>query len=177
MEARPLPASLPDAVWVIPPAAASVTHPALPLRDSVPDPTRPRSPLEAHARQLVRALIETVVGRRPIAQLGTWASYAVLADIRLWAHHRDRLAGHLTPVSMRIQHPHRSAAEVSVRLATGVHRAGGSRSIALALRLDRMGSRWICTAVDAGPRPPWVLTSVWPAAAGPLGTVGACPSD
>jgi hypothetical protein len=48
--------------------------------------------------------------------------------------------------SIRIQHPDPEVAEVSA------HMAIGQRSVAMAFRLEALGDRWLCTALELGLR-------------------------
>lgn len=126
----------------------SSAQPLLPQSADALGRNRTASPLEPHVRRLLQVLLEGVVGRRPIGQLAAWATYPVLAQVREWSSRTDRV--HLTPASLRIQHPGAMCAEVTVRLHVG-GRAVRPRSVAMALRIDLIGKRWVCTALDAGP--------------------------
>lgn len=99
---------------------------------------------------LAQALVETCHGLRPIAQLNRWVADDVLAEVAL-QRRRDRGAlrrDALPPIlrSLRLQHPHPRVAEVSVHVSVA------GRSAAIAFRLEAGADRWLCTALDLGPR-------------------------
>jgi len=48
--------------------------------------------------------------------------------------------------SVRVQHPGREVAEVAA------HAMIGKRSAAMAFRLEALGDRWLCTALELGAR-------------------------
>lgn len=136
----------------VPPPPETPAAPAAPPVSVTPLPPRTADagPVEAHARRFLAVLLETVAGRRPLGQLTAWASYGVLAQVHDWLSRRDRV--HLVPASVHVRDVHDTGVEVAVRLEAATRRAGGApRSVALALRFDRMGGRWVCSAVDAGP--------------------------
>jgi len=99
---------------------------------------------------LAQALVEALHALRPIAQLNRWVADDVLAGIYLQQRRRRAETGRATspPVlrSVRLQHPHPEVAEVSAHV-----RLQG-RSVAVAFRLEASGDRWLCTALEAGPR-------------------------
>jgi Family of unknown function (DUF6459) len=99
---------------------------------------------------LALAVIQAMVGRRPIAQLNRWVAEEVLVAISI--HQRRSLSLHgriAVPTalrSVRVQHPDPEVAEVSAHLVIG------KRSAAMAFRLEALGDRWLCTALDLGAR-------------------------
>lgn len=101
------------------------------------------------AAALAAAVIQVVQGLRPIAQLTRWVDEQALAEIAL----RRRQAGSAglrsgrpgVVRSVRVQHPVPSVAEVCAHLALG------TRSVAMAFRLERAGDRWLCTALELAP--------------------------
>jgi hypothetical protein len=99
---------------------------------------------------LALALVETLHGHRPIAQLNRWVDDDVLAAISL--HRRRRRDEQRRPSaqpalrSVRLQHATPEVAEVSAHLSVG------RRSMAIAFRLEAVGERWLCTAAEFGPR-------------------------
>ena len=111
----------------------------------------PRLPDAARwSGSLALAVVEALHARRPIAQLNRWLDEEVLAAINL--HRRRRTPGRPLPPqavlrSVRVQHPHPEVAEVAAHLMVG------RRSLALAFRLEGFGDRWMCTALELGPRP------------------------
>lgn len=114
---------------------------------------RPADPLEAWAASFVQAVVEVVAGDRPLSQLVRWTSRRVYADVA----DRQRLgpepviaptsrtsARRQQVASLRVYRPGPDVAEVSARVTSG------SRSRAVAARLDRVRGRWMCTAIDFG---------------------------
>ena len=99
---------------------------------------------------LVVAVVQALLGQRPVAQLNRWLSDEVLsAVVRRLRQHRATPPRRVVGVglgSVRVQHPHPEVAEVSARISVG-------RSItAVALRLEALGDRWLCTALEMDPR-------------------------
>ena len=114
----------------------------------------PRSGLPdavAWGSSLATAMVEALLAQRPVAQLNRWLAGEVLADISL--HQRRRLAQGRRPTvpvtlrSLRVQHPQPEAAEVAALLMVG------RRPMAMAFRLQALGDRWLCCALELGPRP------------------------
>jgi Family of unknown function (DUF6459) len=115
------------------------------------------------AALLAVALLQTLQGQRPVGQLERWLDPEVLGAVgflartRARAAHRPaaperpgptaRAAPKAAVRSVRVQCPTSRTAEVSVHLSLG------RRSLAMALRLDAYGDRWLCTALELGPRP------------------------
>lgn len=111
---------------------------------------------------LAQAMIETLHALRPAAQLNRWVAEDVLATLTLHQRRRrvaraaaSRSGSHPSartappPVlrSVRLQHPCPDVAEVSAHVVVA------GRSTALAFRLEACGTRWLCTALELGPRP------------------------
>lgn len=105
----------------------------------------------AWGSSLATAMVETLLAQRPVAQLNRWLAEEVLADIRL--HQRRRLTQGRRPAvpvtlrSLRVQHPQPEAAEVAALVTVG------RRPMAMAFRLEALGDRWLCRALELGPRP------------------------
>ena len=105
----------------------------------------------AWGSSLATAMVEALLAQRPVAQLNRWLAEEVLADISL--HQRRRLAQGRRPAvpvtlrSLRVQHPQPEAAEVAALLIVG------RRPMAMAFRLEALGDRWLCRALELGPRP------------------------
>jgi hypothetical protein len=105
----------------------------------------------AWGSSLATAMVEALLAQRPVAQLNRWLAEEVLADISL--HQRRRLAQGRRPTvpvtlhSLRVQHPQPEAAEVAALLLVG------RRPMAMAFRLESLGDRWLCRALELGPRP------------------------
>lgn len=117
-----------------------------------------RSRLEAVADAEVRrwaatfaqAVIEAVAGQRPVSQLVRWTAADVYRDldrrvslVRRAAEGRPRSTRPQVR-SVHVCRPTPKAAEVSV------HLRHGTRSRALALRLERRDDRWQCTVLQFG---------------------------
>ncbi|WP_051214903.1 Rv3235 family protein [Granulicoccus phenolivorans] len=123
------------------------TWPTLPLTEDPPEvaeaPADPQA--RAFAVTLVRAIVEVLGARRPPAQLTRWVSDELLGDVHLLARLYARSPERPRLCSVHVQFPRADAAEVAARL----ERAG--RSSALALRLDRVGDRWLGQTICFGP--------------------------
>jgi Family of unknown function (DUF6459) len=102
------------------------------------------------AAALALGVLQALLGQRPIAQLNRWLADDVLSTVT--AQHRRRRAQPEPAIrrvrvrSVRVQHPGSGVAEVSAHLLVGTGHA------ALALRLEALGERWICTALEFDPR-------------------------
>jgi hypothetical protein len=114
---------------------------------------RPRPELpdaKVWSTTLALAVIQALVGRRPVAQLNRWMVEEVLVAISIYQRRslsqHGRIAVPATLHSIRIQHPDPEVAEVSA------HMAIGQRSVAMAFRLEALGDRWLCTALELGLR-------------------------
>lgn len=99
---------------------------------------------------LALALIQALVGQRPVAQLNRWVVEEMLVAISVYqrrslAQH-GRIAIPTAVRSVRVQHPDPGVAEVAAHVAIG------KRSAAMAFRLEAMGDRWLCTALELGTR-------------------------
>lgn len=95
---------------------------------------------------LVRAILEVLQGRRPASQLTRWLSDVALAE--LLHRVRQRRREHVWSVrSVRVQQPRPTGAEVTFRIGHD------RRDAALAMRLDQLGGRWVCSVLDFGPGP------------------------
>ncbi|HJV15200.1 MAG TPA: Rv3235 family protein [Propionibacteriaceae bacterium] len=98
---------------------------------------------------LALAVIQALVGRRPVAQLNRWIVEDVLAAISIYQRRHLREHGLIAvPIavhSVRVQHPDPAVAEVAA------HMVIAKRSVAMAFRLEALGDRWLCTALELGP--------------------------
>jgi hypothetical protein len=104
------------------------------------------------AARFAQATVEVLGGDRPVTQLLRWTTTRVYADL----DRRVRVLGQRTPPARRMRpvrpqvrsvhvcRPSELAAEVSV------HVRHGSRSRALAARLERRDGRWVCVALQLG---------------------------
>ena len=142
--------------------AAPPSQPALDLRPAA-DPLVVASPADVEDRTapglpdarawsvaLAVTLLEVLTARRPSGQLSRWLTQDVLDSLS------GRLPGRRGPAvppvpvalqSVRVQYPRTGVAEVSV------HGRIGNSSVAMALRLEARGTRWLCTALELGPLP------------------------
>ena len=112
-----------------------------------PDPRLPDA--RTWSSSLAMALVEALHAQRPIAQLNRWVDEEVLSAIFLAARRGRGPVGRLTvpPVlrSVRLQHPHPEVTEVCAHVSVQ------GRSMAVAFRLEALGERWLCTALELGP--------------------------
>jgi hypothetical protein len=118
--------------------------PALVLtgRDELPDP-------RAWAARLAQAVLEVAAGARPSSQLWRWTTQAVLDDVR----QRSRPVTVLDSQRRRAQVPALVRSVHVCEPADGVVEAtaivaGRLRTRALALRLEGLNGRWLCTALE-----------------------------
>jgi Family of unknown function (DUF6459) len=106
---------------------------------------------------LALALIQTLLGQRPVSQLNRWMVEEVLAAINICQRRSLALRGRTAiPTALRsvhVQHPDPDVAEVSA------HVVMGRRSAAMAFRLEALGDRWLCTALELGSTPSRLLGS------------------
>jgi hypothetical protein len=112
---------------------------------------RPRSGLpdaQEWSAKLALAIIQALTGQRPVAQLNRWVVDEVLAAISMYQRRSLRTHGLIAmPAalrSIRVQHPDPEVAEVSAHVVIG------KRSAAMAFRLEALGDRWLCTALELG---------------------------
>ena len=108
-------------------------------RDRLPD-------AQEWSTTLALAVIQALVGQRPVAQLNRWVVEEVLAAISIRQRRSLSLHGRTAvPTALRsvhVQHPDPEVAEVSAHVAIG------KRSAAMAFRLEAFGDRWLCTALE-----------------------------
>ena len=99
---------------------------------------------------LALALTQSLLGQRSVSQLNRWVVDEVLVAIGMYQRRSLALHGRIaipTAVrSVRVQHPDPQVAEVAVHVAIG------KRSAAMAFRLEALGDRWLCTALELGLR-------------------------
>ena len=111
-----------------------------------------RAELEAFAHRFASAVVEVIGGDRGPSQLLRWTSDRVYADLQ----RRSALLARTTPGDRRVRRlrsqvrsvhvfcPSPEAAEISV------HVRHGERSRAIAARIEQVGGRWCCTALQFG---------------------------
>lgn len=99
--------------------------------------------------KLALAIIQALTGQRPAAQLNRWMVEDVLAAISMSQRRNRKVPGrialHTALRSVRVQHPGPEVAEVSAHVTIG------KRSAAMAFRLEALGDRWLCTALELAP--------------------------
>lgn len=99
---------------------------------------------------LALALTQSLLGQRSVTQLNRWVVDDVLVAIGMYQRRSLALHGRIaipTAVrSVRVQHPDPEVAEVAVHVVIG------KRSAAMAFRLEALGDRWLCTALELGVR-------------------------
>ena len=112
---------------------------------------RPRPGLpdaQEWSAKLALAIIQALTGQRPISQLSRWVVDEVLAAITMYQRRslrtRGRIAMSAALRSIRVQHPDPEVAEVAGHVVIG------KRSAAMAFRLEALGDRWLCTALELG---------------------------
>jgi hypothetical protein len=112
---------------------------------------RPRGGLpdaQEWSAKLALAITQALTGQRPAAQLNRWAVDEVLAAISMYQRRSLRTHGLVAmPAalrSIRVQHPDPEVAEVSAHVVIR------KRSAAMAFRLEALGDRWLCTALELG---------------------------
>ena len=104
-------------------------------RGSLEDPV-PR------AAMLTRALVETIVGVRPLGQLTAWVAPDVLATIQSMVASRAARPAALALRRVLVSEPVPGVAEVTAVVQRG------ERAEALALRLEGRDGRWVVTALQ-----------------------------
>jgi hypothetical protein len=116
--------------------------------------TQPRQGLpdaERWSTTLALAVVQALLGQRSVAQLNRWMVEEVLAAISLYQRRTLRAQGRqAAPAALRsvhVQHPSPEVAEVSAHVVID------KKSAAMAFRLEALGDRWICTALQIGARP------------------------
>jgi Family of unknown function (DUF6459) len=124
-----------------------------PVADVVPIDPGHRGRLERWVHRFVQATVEIVGGDRPASQLLRWTSRPVYGDLHRRAVLVGRAGGHepgarrVQPVRPQVVSVHACFVSPVVAEATARIRYG-ARSRALALRFERRGDRWVCTAME-----------------------------
>ncbi|HEX5088058.1 MAG TPA: Rv3235 family protein [Nocardioides sp.] len=127
--------------------------PAHGLADVVPIDPQHRGRLEQWVHRFVQATVEIVAGDRPVSQLLRWTSGPVYTDLHRRAILVGRAGGHqpgthrVQPVRPRVVSVHASFVSPAVAEASARIRYG-PRSRALAMRFEKRGDRWLCTALE-----------------------------
>ena len=128
--------------------------PALPRQGLAEDDDLPRTPRSElpdprpWAARLVQVLVEVLAAERPASQVMRHVSLAVYGDLvatpRRATAGRGRPAAAPQVTSVRVSEPDDGVAEVSAV----VRRHGRYRAVAF--RLEGLGGRWRCTALQVG---------------------------
>jgi Family of unknown function (DUF6459) len=108
------------------------------LRRDLPDP-------EVWATRFLQAVVETLAGSRPSAQLQEWTSQSVRGQISRMRHDaRWRTAAGVVPLikSVRVSEPADGVAEIAAVILRG------STYSAAAARLEGFDGRWRAVALD-----------------------------
>lgn len=113
---------------------------------------RPHTQMEARSRRIVQAIVEIIDGARPATQLMRMVTESVYDDLVARLESLGRAATRTAPVgplstrvaSVHVEQPAAACAEISARIVQG------GRSRALALRLDLVDGRWLCSAMRWG---------------------------
>ncbi|WP_418059824.1 Rv3235 family protein [Pimelobacter simplex] len=119
----------------------------------VPIDQRLRRTIEEWTHRFVQAAVEIVGGDRPVSQLVRWTAPEVYGDLHRRALLVARAGGHqpglarVQAVRPRVRSVHACFISDTV-VECGVHVRHGARSRAVAARFERLGQRWICTALD-----------------------------
>lgn len=120
----------------------------------VPDEDGPSvdGAVQLWAARFAQATVEVLGGDRPLSQLLRWTSSRVYADL----DRRVRILGQRTAPAQRLRPVRPQVHSVHVCRPTAlvaevsVHVRHGSRSRALAARLERRDGRWLCVALQLG---------------------------
>ncbi len=100
---------------------------------------------------LAPAVLQAMLGQRAAAQLNRWLDDSVLAEVNRQQRRLLAEGQRGTPPvrirSVRVTHPQPESAEVAAVLTVG------RRPVAVALRLEACGRRWLCTAYELGRSP------------------------
>jgi hypothetical protein len=100
------------------------------------------------AHRFVQALLESVEGRRGFGQISRFVSPALAADIERKAGVRARLAASRSAAQPTVvRSVHVCELDDGVAEVSAVIRRG-ARTLAVALRLEGIDGRWMCTALQ-----------------------------
>ncbi|RJK95414.1 Rv3235 family protein [Vallicoccus soli] len=143
--------TLPSGAPAVPPAPRLAAVPDEDDEGPRPTPTCELPDPAAWSGRYVQAALEVLAGERPVTQLVRWTSARVYADLQ----RRALAAGTAGPGARRggprcaVRSVHVGApADGVAEVCAVVARAG--RVHAVALRLEGLGGRWRCTALQVG---------------------------
>jgi Family of unknown function (DUF6459) len=119
---------------------------------AVRGPRQPARPgADAWAARFLQAVVEVVVGDRPLTQLVRWTDEQVYAEIAARQQHvaaQQKQAAvrrsRMQVATVHVCHPTHESAEIAARVVWA------RRSRALAARLELRRDRWLCTAIVFG---------------------------
>jgi len=149
--------ALPSGLPASPQLRAPVRLVALPSANGLDDVearAEPRRPTSSSAlpeprrwaARLAQAVLESLGGRRPVQQLSRWLDEAVFAalsrSVRASGRPRADRSPQVVVRSVRATRPTSHAVEACVVVQVG------RRARAVALRLEGLDGRWMCTALD-----------------------------
>ncbi|MFL6109381.1 MAG: Rv3235 family protein [Marmoricola sp.] len=125
---------------------------SFPARPNLRLVTGDDSELDAFATRFAQAIVEVIGGDRSVQQLMRWTTHEVYDDLARRSNalqrtipadqRRRRLRAQVR--SVHLSRPQPDAAEVSI------HVRHGQRSRAIAVRIERIESRWRCSAMEFG---------------------------
>ncbi len=104
--------------------------------------------VKAWSHRFVTAMLETVEGRRGFAQVARFVSPGLAADIERTSKVRARMAAARSAgQAVLVRSVHVCEIEDGVAEVSAVVRRG-ARTLAVALRLEGIDGRWVCTALQ-----------------------------
>ncbi len=109
------------------------------LATCLPDPER-------WAAMIAQAVVEILVGRRPVAQVVRWVDAPIYERVRRSAQALAARGTDRTGTPVRVRRVRLDTHDCGVEAVVVVD--DGRRCRALALRLDAIDGRWLCTALD-----------------------------
>lgn len=130
------------------------TLPGKPGGDVVPIDRQLRRRLDLWCHRYAQAIVEIVIGDRPVSQVVRWTTPRVYADLARRAVLVARAGGHQaglgrTEPAIR---PHvmgvRTCFVSAEAFEASVHVRYGERSRAIAARFELIGDRWQCSALE-----------------------------
>jgi hypothetical protein len=140
-----LPLPLPDLDPPLPPAAKRL-HLVPPLGREEPVSLPPP---RAWAARLAQAIVEVLAGERPLSQLVRWTSENVYADLGRWATAQPDRRARRTIGQGRLQALRTCEPERGIVEAAAVIRFSNRHRL-VALRLEVIRGRWVCTRLALG---------------------------
>jgi hypothetical protein len=130
-------------------------RPGLPETPELEPPGPARIPhvadaeVRAWAARLAQAVVEAVGGQRPVSQLVRWTAPTVYRDLERRVQLVRRASDGTRSVRPQVRSVH-ICRPTPVTAEVSVHVRHAARSRALAMRMERHGDRWQCTALEFG---------------------------